>query len=49
MYLDFDKSDYLVADVRFCYDNNEFNPIEENVSKSLVRNKIKEILFRNQV
>ena len=49
VYLDFDKSDYLVADVRFCYDNNEFNPIEENVSKSLVRNKIKETKSLNML
>ena len=30
VYLDFDEQDYLVADVLFCYENNEFNPLDEN-------------------
>ena len=29
LYLDFDKNDYLVADIRFQYGENEFNPLNE--------------------
>ena len=25
VFLDFDKKDYLIADVKFCYEENEFN------------------------
>ena len=42
MYLDFDEHDYLVADVRFCYENNEFNPLEENQNLKFPRNMIQE-------
>ena len=30
VFLDFDSNDYLIADVRFDYEGNEFNPLEEN-------------------
>ena len=30
VYLDFDEDDYIVAKVMFCYDDTEFNPLEEN-------------------
>ena len=30
MFLDFDKKDYLIADVKFCYEENEFNPLDES-------------------
>lgn len=42
MFLDFNKSDYLVADVKFCYEQNEFNPLDSKVVTSFSRNKIKE-------
>ena len=42
MYLDFDEHDYLVADVRFCYENNEFNPLEEKQNLKFPRNMIQE-------
>ena len=29
MYLDYDKNNYVIADIRFCYDNFEFNPLRE--------------------
>ena len=33
LYLDYDKNNYVVADIRFCYGTFEFNPLkEENVS-----------------
>ena len=42
VFLDFDKNDYLVADVRFCYEENEFNPLNENEKINFPRNMIKE-------
>ena len=42
VYLDFDKNDYLVADVRFCYEENEFNPLNENEKINFPRNMIQE-------
>ena len=42
VYLDFDKNDYLVADVRFCYEENEFNPLNENEKINFPRNMIEE-------
>ena len=42
VYLDFDNNDYLVADVKFCYDNQEFNPLDEKQKIDVPRNMIKE-------
>ena len=42
VFLDFDKNDYLVADVRFCYEENEFNPLNENKKNNFPRNMIEE-------
>ena len=42
VYLDFDKNDYLVADVKFCYDNKELNPLDEKQKIDVPRNMIKE-------
>ena len=42
VYLDFDKNDYLIADVTFCYDNKEFNPLDEKQKIDIPRNIIKE-------
>ena len=42
VYLDFDKNDYLVADVLFCYENNEFNPLDEKVKLDFPRNVVQE-------
>ena len=42
LYLDFDKNDYLVADIRFQYGENEFNPLNEKEKIEIPRNKIKE-------
>ena len=29
LFLDYDKNNYVIADVRFCYDKFEFNPLDE--------------------
>jgi len=42
VFLDFDKNDYLVADVKFCYGNNELNPLDEKAKIDFPRNIIKE-------
>ncbi len=41
-YLDFDENDFLIADVKFCYDENEFNPLNEKIELKFPRNIIKE-------
>ena len=42
LYLDFDKNDYLIADAKFVYGNNEFNPLNEKEKLDMPRNMIKE-------
>lgn len=42
VFLDFDKNDYLIADVKFCYEQNEFNPLEEKLKLKFPRNMLKE-------
>ena len=47
LYLDFDKKDYLVADIRFCYDNFEFNPLNQKEKINFPRNLIEETRVLN--
>ena len=42
LFLDFDKNDYIIADVRFCYGNYEFNPLDERNKPSVPRDIVKE-------
>lgn len=42
VFLDFDKNDYLIADVKFCYEDQEFNPLDEKIKLEIPRNMIKE-------
>ena len=42
VFLDFDKNNYMVADVRFCYGEEEFNPLDEKKKYNFPRNKIEE-------
>ncbi len=42
VYLDFNKKGYLLADLRFCYGNEEINPLDEKVKYNFPRNIIKE-------
>ena len=42
LYLDFDKNNYLIADVKFIYGENEFNPLDEKEKLNIPRNMIKE-------
>ena len=47
VYLDFDKNDFLIADVKFCYDENEFNPLDEKLKLKFPRNMIQETKVLN--
>ena len=43
VFLDFDKNDYLIADVRFSYEKNEINPLDDKKTKDdFPRNTIRE-------
>lgn len=41
IYLDYNEKGYIIADVKFCYENVEFNPIK-NVNLEITRNAIQE-------
>ena len=41
-FLDFDKNNYITCDVRFCYEENEFNPLDENTKINFPRNIVQE-------
>ena len=42
VFLDFDKNNYLIADVKFIYGENEFNPLDEKLKIDFPRNIINE-------
>lgn len=42
LYLDFDENDFLIAEIKFVYDNNEFNPLNEKLKLDFPRNMIQE-------
>ena len=42
VFLDYDKSDYIIADVKFCYGDEEFNPLDEKTQITNPRNTLKE-------
>ncbi len=42
VYLDFDKNDFLTAEVKFVYGENEFNPLNEKLKLDFPRNMIQE-------
>lgn len=42
VFLDYDKNDYLVADVKFVYGENEFNPLDEKIKVDFPRNMVEE-------
>ena len=42
IFLDFDENDYLILDVKFCYGNEEFNPLSENIRTKATRNLLDE-------
>ena len=47
VYLDFDDMDYLTLDARFCYEDNEFNPLDEKIKFDFPRNMIQETKVLN--
>ena len=48
LYLDFDNRQYLIADLKFCYDEIEFNPIENKDIKAN-RNLLEEAIYLNKL
>ena len=48
LYLDFDNRNYLIADLKFCYDEIEFNPIEKEDIK-VNRNLLEEAIYLNKL
>ena len=42
VFLDFDKNDFLTAEVKFVYEENEFNPLNEKLKLDFPRNRIQE-------
>lgn len=42
VFLDFDKNDYLIAEVLFSYEGTEFNPLDETIKPQTPRNMLKE-------
>lgn len=42
VYLDFDDQNFLTADVKFCYADEEFNPLDKNVKIRGLRNSLEE-------
>lgn len=42
VYLDFDKNDFLIAEIKFIYEENEFNPLDEKLKLNFPRNMIQE-------
>ena len=49
MYLDFNENNQLFADIKFQYEENEFNPLENFVKIPYSRNKIKETKSLNML
>ena len=47
IFLDFDKKNYLVADVIFSYDGKKFNPLDESIKPDFPRNMLKETKVLN--
>lgn len=42
VYLDYDKSNYVIADVKFIYGDIEFNPLDMNKNPNVARNIVQE-------
>ena len=47
VFLDFDKKNYMIADVKFGYGDYEFNPLDESKKIEVSRNKIEETIALN--
>ena len=42
VFLDFNEDDFLIMDVKFCYGDEEFNPILQNIKINALRNELEE-------
>ena len=48
LYLDFDNRNYLIANLKFCYEDVEFNPIDKEEVKAN-RNLLEEAIYLNKL
>ena len=48
LYLDFNEKGYIIASIKFCYDNYEFNPLEEE-PENLKRNILQESMLLDKL
>ena len=48
LYLDFNEKGYIIADIKFCYNNYEFNPLKEE-PKNLKRNILQESILLDKL
>ncbi len=49
LFLDFDNRNYLIADLKFCYDEVEFNPIDTQAKVQVNRNVLEESIYLNKL
>ena len=49
LFLDFDNRNYLIANLKFCYDNIEINPIDKQENNSVNRNLLEEAIYLNKL
>ena len=42
VFLDFDENNYILADIRFCYGDEEFNPLSQNINIKYARDIVAE-------
>ena len=49
LFLDFDNRNYLIANIKFCYDNIEINPIDKQENNDVNRNLLEETIYLNKL
>ena len=42
VFLDFDNDNFLTMDAKFCYGDEEFNPLEQDIKINILRNELEE-------
>ena len=49
LFLDFDNRNYLIANLKFCYENMEINPIDKQENNNVNRNLLEEAIYLNKL
>ena len=47
VFLDFDNDNFLTMDAKFCYGDEEFNPLEQDIKINILRNELEENINLN--